>query len=217
MTDYLNSSVPVSNPDENGNHKIVAVRAGQLSSFTKPINMCGGYLVNQLGDVHIQYESVVTSDMVPSAANYVPVVPNVAGNLLRVLSIGVDTKTDQFIANGANIGTFRVRNGTNPLRVYAECVVQSLGSVGDTDNFRLGLFQGADAGTAFAGGATPLAVSGDLAVNASTVPSNALVTRTWRIQTGATTAGNSYCLVVLNRTENTRAFIVRYFKIIVNS
>ena len=67
MTDYINSAV---NPDYLMKIIVIhrlAVKAGEYSSFTKPINVGGAFIYNRLFDASIVYESVVTS---PSAISW---------------------------------------------------------------------------------------------------------------------------------------------------
>ena len=74
MTDYINSAVNPDVPDENNCYPWVAIKAGQYSTFTKPINLGGAFIYNRLNDASIVYESVITSNAV-SVANYVPITP----------------------------------------------------------------------------------------------------------------------------------------------
>ncbi len=219
MSDYLNEDVPVSDPNDDGNYRWLAVKAGGYSSFSKPIDASGGFLFNRVGDASIMYEMVKSSTTTPSA-NWVACVPNVAGNSLQTLVI--NSRIDNFVASGANIGTFRFHLGANSrVRVWIEAIVQSLSIAGDADQYSIGLFEGVDAPTAFAGG--NIAEATRLTSNEPVVPSTTTVTRStsrdaWSLLTTDQVTNDQYlCLCIKNMTSNARGLLIKYLKVVVNS
>jgi len=218
MADYLNESVPVSDPDSEGNYKWMVVKAGGYSAFSKPIDLTGAFIFNRIGDASIKYEMVNSSLTTPSA-NYVPCVPNVAGNSLKTLVI--NSKIDTFVASGANLGTFRFHFGANSVvRVWIEAIVQSASVAGDADQYSFGLFEAVDAPTAFAGGA--IAEATRVTPNDTVVPSTRDVKSTdnggWVLLTADTVTNDHFlCLCIKNVTSNARGLLVKYLKVIVNS
>jgi hypothetical protein len=80
MTDFLNGSFPVANPDASGNYPWLAIRAGSECSYSKPINMKGALVVNQPDDrsidIRLRDNAVGSGDTTGGAG--VPVRPNTA-------------------------------------------------------------------------------------------------------------------------------------------
>lgn len=218
MADYLNEDVPVSDPNGDGNYRWLSVRAGGYSSFSKPIDLTGCFVFNRVGDASIEYE-MVNSSATTASANWVPCVPNVAGNSLKTLVI--NNKMDTFVASGANLGTFRFHLGAGSrVRVWIDAIVQSLSVAGDNDQYSFGLFEAVDAPNAFAGG--NIAEATRVTANDAVTPSTRAVKSTdrvqWNLLTGDQVTNDQYlCLCVKNITSNARGLAVKYLRVIVNS
>ena len=74
MTDYINYNINPTNPDENGCYKTIAIKAGEYSIFSKPINIGGTFLYNKLNDASIMFETMTTSPA-PANAQFTSIVP----------------------------------------------------------------------------------------------------------------------------------------------
>ena len=228
MTDYLNSSVPVANPDENGNHSVVSVRAGKPSSFSKPItmyapiNMNGLFLYNVYGDASLSYYSYGNATVVPAAGGFRPAIPN--GGLFVVETLATTgSYLDLFITNGATIGTFRHHavSGTK-LAFWIELQVLSTTAdgTGNADQVKVGLIDSDSAANAYADGAQPAGPnqSPDLQVDPYGTPDSRLTTRVFRGITNADVAADRFFILkAQNMTSAVRPVLIKNLKVIVSA
>ena len=102
----------------------------------------------------------------------------------------VNANFTTFVLNGANVGTFQYNRADGPIQYYLEFYVQTVDQVdplipATVDNYQIGIFEAADAPTAFAPGAIAAASrhSNDIAmdpINATTLTKRVWIGRNCR-------------------------------------
>ena len=231
--DYLNYSVPVPNPDENGNNQVVAVRAGKPSSFSKPItmyapiNMNGLFLYNVLGDGSLSYYSYGNNTPTVASAVWVQAVPN-GGVFVQETLASTGTYMDTLVLNGATAGTFRMNRGAvSLLSFWIEFQVVSVtaNGTGNADLVRLAVCEDDTAANvvnpARPAPAQPTAAgdqSPDFQVDPYGTPDALLTTRVWRgINQTAIADVHFVCIKIRNMTSAARPVLIKNIKIILST